>query len=166
MRSLIARLDANACVGNQKRSSRNRQGGRWFLCMCILPVASAVLFSQSDISEKLTASATSSLQVDIFCGELKTTTEFHIVIDDRDVGKVDAKFKGLMPCLESFHATLQPGAHTVKVESKRLQTSGSLPITVRPGQNWVIVNPRKESQGNRFQWSFSMQQEKSRPMYQ
>jgi len=137
--------------------------------LCILPVVSALLFSQADPNEKRQTSSNDgapNLQVDIFCGEMRTATDFRFTIDDRSAGKIDVKFKGRLPCLGRFNTPVEPGAHTLRVESKKLKTSGSLPIVIRPGQNWVVVNPRNESQGDRSGWSLFMEQPKNQPRYQ
>ena len=167
MRRMIARLNANACVMNQTRSRKN--WGYSVVSLCIVPIACAVLFSQpnaTDTRQMPNSGSASTLQIDIFCGEMKTATDFHFTIDEQVAGKIDVKFKGRLPCLGSFHARLEPGVHTLRVESKRLKTSGSLSIAIRPGQNWVVVNPRSEAQGSRSQWRLFMEQEKNQPMYQ
>jgi len=102
-----------------------------------------------------------ALHIYIPCSSLTKASELTVLIDGRVAAEKILRYGGPQPCVDEVTVNPTAGKHELQVRSV-LGNSAAKSVTVNPGENWLVISPRRARNGS---WEWDIEQHTARPKF-
>lgn len=103
-----------------------------------------------------------TLHIYIPCSSVTKALELTVLIDGKAAAEKTLRYGGPQPCIDEIIIPLPAGPHEIQARSGVLGNSAAKKLSVNPGQNWLVISPRRAA-GGHLEWV--IEQHAARPKF-